>query len=587
MARTRRTTTLVTTLAFALGSWTSFATGAARPPLEGRAYRVDAGGNGGDGWSADSAAAPSPYVNAPATRTARHDEAVDLGHPSVPEGTPEWLFHTERWGTGRSGDMRWSFPVAAGRYVVRLYLAETFEGTQAEGARVFDVTVEGAIALDDVDVYAEVGGRTALVKELEAAVTDGSLDVAFGPVVQNPSVKAIEVLPAAGALPTDASSSPVPTATPSPASPATPTPSSSGAPSPTPSATPSSPSSTTTSTNRLESVGGLKEPGAGLYLNSNPPTAEFSFIDHMVIGSTWAELEPVDDSFTGTGWSRIDSMLSTHPNMKFRLRIMAGRYTPRWLKKRSGPALSGSGKDCSREGGIAIVQPSNGISSCVPYFWRDVVLTEYEELMAEVARRYEPEPRILDVVNSACMTNWAEPFIRAGSDTASNKRLWQGGLNETTDRRCLERSMEIHDRLFAGTRISLATHQQWQVIVDPATDSNGVAPSWDKERALLDEFRARYGAKLVVQNNGLGGNEGCRSSDPASGLWCWMAAAAAPKGFQTEGDNKLAARGFTIGNAVQQGISMGACFVEHNQFGSDAAQARSYDEQLKANCSQA
>ncbi|HEX2235985.1 MAG TPA: malectin domain-containing carbohydrate-binding protein, partial [Actinomycetota bacterium] len=551
-----------------------------------RAFRIDAGGPGGAGWRRDTAAAPSPYVDPSATRTARHDVDVDLTHPSVPEGTPESLFDTERWATPAGDGMRWSFPAAPGSYTVRLYLAETFAPAQAEGARVFDVSLEGSVVLDDVDVYAEAGPDAALVEELDATVTDGSLDLGFHSVVQNPSVKAIEVLPAPGALP---ARSPAPLPSPAESPPPAPGPPSGGsAPSPAPSP---SPGDTVTSTNRLESADvleeGLKEPGAGLYLTSKPPSESMSFIDHMIIGATWAELEPADGSFSGPGWTRIDSMLSNHPNMKFRLRIMAGRFAPSWLKKMSGPALSGSGRDCSREGGIAIVQPSNNISSCVPYFWRDVALTEYEELMAEVARRYEAEPRVLDVVNSACMTNWAEPFIRAGSHTASNTRLWRAGLNETTDRRCLERSMEIHDRLFARTRVSLATHVQWQIIVDPATDSNGVAPSWDKERVLLDGFRSRYGAKLVVQNNGLGGNEGCASGDPTSGLWCWMKAAATPKGFQTEGDSKLSARGYTVGHAVQQGIAMGACFVEHNQFGTDATQARSYDEQLKANCAEA
>lgn len=55
--------------------------------------------------------------------------------------------------------------------------------------------------------------------------------------------------------------------------------------------------------------------------------------------------------------------------------------------------------------------------------------------------------------------------------------------------------MRIHDRAFCRTRISLATHQQWQIVVDPAIDSDGIEPSWKKERELLEDFLATYGCE--------------------------------------------------------------------------------------------
>jgi hypothetical protein len=331
----------------------------------------------------------------------------------------------------------------------------------------------------------------------------------------------------------------------------------------------------------------LKKLGRGLYLIGNPRGLSKSFIDHMVVGGPWAAFEPRDQTFDGPGWERIGGALRRYPKAKLRIRILAGRGAPRFVKQLGGPPISGPGKDCSDEGGIAIVQPSNQLSSCVPYFWEDPVLDQYAELMTEVARRFEESDRVLDVVNSACMTNWAEPFIRSGSDLDSNTRLWKAGLNERTDRRCQLRSMEIHDRVFRTTRTSLAAHQQWQVIVDPATDADGVAPSWTKERELLDRFRNAYGNKLVVQNNGLGAGEGCSGGGETSELFCWMVDDTGPNGFQTEGDRKLERDGTTILDVAARGIRMGACFIEHNHFGLNHRRARRYDARLRANCSKA
>jgi hypothetical protein len=328
----------------------------------------------------------------------------------------------------------------------------------------------------------------------------------------------------------------------------------------------------------------LKQLGKGLYLTSGGST-EMPFIDHAVIGIRWSALEPRDQVFPPAAWRRMGQLKRRETDLKVRLRIMAGRFAPSFVKRLGGPPISSEQKDCSTEGGIAIVQPANGIASCVPYFWTDVVLRQYKELMTEVARRFDRDPRVLDVVNSACMTNWAEPFIRSGNDLASNARLWNAGLNEATDRYCMERSMRIHDRAFDRTRISLATHQQWQIVVDPAIDSDGVAPSWEKERELLEDLLARYGAKLILQNNGLGGDEGCPpSTPPNSTLYCWMGSELKRKGFQLEGDRKLESEGFSMLDAVQRGLDLGACFIEHNQFGSDADLAERYDHRLKQNC---
>jgi hypothetical protein len=319
--------------------------------------------------------------------------------------------------------------------------------------------------------------------------------------------------------------------------------------------------------------GTLKPVGAGLYYTAEPQPG-FQAVDHSVVGGPWADFEPRPGDFSGPGWDRVAAALRDRPDHKFRLRIMAGREAPDWAKRLGG--------DC-----VEVQGPNSQIRACVPRFWTDAFLEAYERLMVEVARRYDREPRILDVVNSACTTTWAEPFIRTGRNRGANLALWEAGLNQDSDRRCFEQSMQIMDRAFRSTRISLATHVVWQQVVGPDNAPTGMRPSWPEERTLLNQLRSRYGAKLVVQNNGLGGGEGCSGGEPlqsASSMWCWLASLPPPKGFQTEGNRKLEGRGFAVDDAVRQAIGMRGCFVEHNEFGDDPAAAAELDRQLKANC---
>ena len=141
----------------------------------------------------------------------------------------------------------------------------------------------------------------------------------------------------------------------------------------------------------------------------------------------------------------------------------------------------------------------------------------------------------------------------------------------------MTRSTEDMAALFEKTRISLATHLTWQIVV-----SDGIEPSWGKQRLLLDALRADLGEQLIIQNNGLGGDEGCEEG--AEDMWCWLSSIAPPKGMQTEGDAKLAHDGYSIEDAIVRASELGGCFVEHNQFGTDPHIARKLDSMLKANC---
>ena len=93
-----------------------------------------------------------------------------------------------------AGHLEYSLPVANGVHRVNLYFADISVGTHSVGARVFDVVIEGTVVFDNLDIFVEVGGFTALVKSVEVEVTDGVLDIQLFHEVENPAINAIEVM---------------------------------------------------------------------------------------------------------------------------------------------------------------------------------------------------------------------------------------------------------------------------------------------------------------------------------------------------------------------------------------------------------
>jgi hypothetical protein len=112
------------------------------------------------------------------------------------------LYLTQRSGSGPGKRRGFSYAIPvdeSGVYMVRLYFAEPYWGSPGgpegeEGRRVFSVTAEGEVLIADLDIYAEVGELTALVKQAEVDVQDGELNLTFTAVEGEPIVAAIEIL---------------------------------------------------------------------------------------------------------------------------------------------------------------------------------------------------------------------------------------------------------------------------------------------------------------------------------------------------------------------------------------------------------
>lgn len=184
-------------------------------------YRVNAGGaevaanDGGPAWTADQSAVtangsaqigtPSPFL---VDRSVPGDD-ITYGDntPSGPgtnaTGAPDELFVTERYSTlANPNNIGYAFAVANGTYTVNLYFDELFHSSA--NSRVFDVSIEGGLVLNDFDTYATYQNNTG-VQSFIAQVNDGELNIEFGKeAIDNPHVAAIEIVAGGSvALPDD------------------------------------------------------------------------------------------------------------------------------------------------------------------------------------------------------------------------------------------------------------------------------------------------------------------------------------------------------------------------------------------------
>jgi glucose/arabinose dehydrogenase len=107
------------------------------------------------------------------------------------KGTPDTaLYQSERF-----GNFGYRIPVRNGLYILRLHFAELWHKNPSE--RIFHVNAEGTTVLSNLDLYKNAGLLNAWIWSGNIRVSDGSLDLDFLPVKENPKVAAIEVLPLA------------------------------------------------------------------------------------------------------------------------------------------------------------------------------------------------------------------------------------------------------------------------------------------------------------------------------------------------------------------------------------------------------
>jgi hypothetical protein len=101
------------------------------------------------------------------------------------------MFRSEHYGM-----TAFSQPLTNGKYIVKLYFAETYEDITGPGQRVFSYSVNGH-DFKDFDIFVKAGGADrAYIETIPVQVTDGKLTITFTSNVENPEINAIEIIPA-------------------------------------------------------------------------------------------------------------------------------------------------------------------------------------------------------------------------------------------------------------------------------------------------------------------------------------------------------------------------------------------------------
>ena len=88
-----------------------------------------------------------------------------------------------------------SCKIPNGKYLAKLYFAETYAGIAGPGQRVFSFNVQGQ-EFKDFDIWAKAGGpNRAYIETVPVEVTNGEFRMIFTPQIENPAIKAIEIIP--------------------------------------------------------------------------------------------------------------------------------------------------------------------------------------------------------------------------------------------------------------------------------------------------------------------------------------------------------------------------------------------------------
>jgi glucose/arabinose dehydrogenase len=105
------------------------------------------------------------------------------------------LYLTERW-EPTDAPLKYTLPnLQKGKYDIKLYFAEMFDGAQAPGKRVFDILLNGKLAAKGYDIVAKAGGYKATMKHYRMNIVTGKLEISFKAIVNHPKISAIEVYP--------------------------------------------------------------------------------------------------------------------------------------------------------------------------------------------------------------------------------------------------------------------------------------------------------------------------------------------------------------------------------------------------------
>lgn len=159
-------------------------------------HRINAGGpeiaDTEMNWHQDRQSIPSPYLD---PSSSNHTTGTFYTWDQLnTTGAPKDIFGPNRYQISWGTPLAYNLPVEPGLYQVNLFFAEkpASPGVASAGQRVFDIEIENALRLEDLDIY-DKANLNAL-KESFLVHSDELLEINFLKKVGNPQVNGLEII---------------------------------------------------------------------------------------------------------------------------------------------------------------------------------------------------------------------------------------------------------------------------------------------------------------------------------------------------------------------------------------------------------
>jgi hypothetical protein len=267
----------------------------------------------------------------------------------------------------------------------------------------------------------------------------------------------------------------------------------------------------------LASTVTLKPQLVGLLNEGRFPTAAYqSLISGMSVDAKWSSLQPtaggpiaannnIDKTIASV---RQYNLTTTGPQLRLKLRVLAGLDAPDWVKNLDGPPVSAT-------------EGLTGTIGTVGRFWTANFASAYQDLQNKLAALYDSVPEISEIVASRCTTFTAEPFIRDTSVQTNVTNLLAAGFTTAADEQCIQDQFTEH-LVWTHTRTGVAFSPYQVINANGTTALDMVFP-----QQMILACRAVLAQQCVVENDFL------TSTGAADALGIAMAIAGSPNALQT------------------------------------------------------
>jgi hypothetical protein len=243
----------------------------------------------------------------------------------------------------------------------------------------------------------------------------------------------------------------------------------------------------------LVSMGSTALSPGGIPVNDlSPILAEPGVFNGVVINIGWDALQPtpttLDTSTIDTALAAVAAYNAKYPKtpLGVRLNVEASLLAPGWVKTMDGPAV------------VTLDQPNGNAPPTIftiGRFWNADYQLAWTTLQARLAAKYDTNPLINEISNTACSSVTDEPFVLITSSLAI-ANMHAAGFTDAKYLACLEKSPSF----YPGWK---ETPMHWAFNPFEHTDTGYEIVDERPTQNIITAWRKNVGAKAILANHDL------------------------------------------------------------------------------------